>query len=567
MTSSFRHYVHLYSGFRLRLVAFLGMALLQILVAAPLPFIVMEIFDVAIADERLDLLIGLCVLMIGLQLLSIVIGLISANWLLGISTRAVQTLRQRAFDQLYALSIRFHETHSLGDLHDRMVHETERIDAMTRSGYAVAVPAAIFTVGIAVVLFLINWVLALITVAFVPVVYVVNRITRDALRRASRKLHASIEAFSGTTWRSLRTMRQTRILGAEPQARDEQDDVLTWAAEAAHHQGLMNRFHFAANRMVMAVWAATVLVTGGGAVIAGWLTLGELFAFYAGLALIRQPINALILSVPVIVAGREALDRVFELLDVDDPRPYTGKRQLDIEGRLSVQHVTFEYEEDHPVLVDASLEVEPGEVVALMGPNGSGKTTVASLMMGFYRPAVGRIDMDGVDYDELDMQYLRRQFGVVTQDPMMIPGTVRENITYGRPDVTEGEILRAVEQATARHLIEALEDGLDTVAYENGPLLSGGQMQRIALARALLGRPRLLILDEPTNHLDVAGLEGLLLGLRSLDDAPAMVLITHKQEVAVMADSLHYMENGRVIRSVESPPDHLSVRRNTPTVS
>ena len=547
-----RRYGRLFRGFRWQLIGFLLVALLQFGLAAPLPFLVKTVFDRAIADERIGLLIGLTLLMLGLQLAHSIVGLAAANWLLRISSEVMLQFRQTVFDRLYSLSIRYHETNPLGDLHDRVVHETERVDAMTRNGFAAAAPSAILAVGILCVLAVINWVLFVITIAFVPVAYAVNRVTRTALRRAIRRLHASVESFSATTLGALRTMRQTRILGAEQQARAGQDVVLGEVAGAAKHHGVMQRSHLSANLVVLAVWAMLILAVGGVFVIDGRMTLGALFSFYAGLALIRHPFDQLTRAVPFIIAGREALGRVFELLDVADSRPYTGTRRLDISGRLSVQDVTFEYEPGAPVLVDASIDVEPGEIVALMGPNGSGKTTLANLMLGFYRPTAGQVVVDGVAYDELDVQYLRRQIGVLTQDPIMVPGTVRDNITYGRPDIPDEELGRAVRLAVAGQLVAELDDGLDTLAYENGPLLSGGELQRVALARALLGRPKVLILDEPSTHLDIAGLTGLLEGLRMIAEAPAMLLITHEQEVALMADATYHFENGRPTRVVGS---------------
>ncbi len=210
------------------------------------------------------------------------------------------------------------------------------------------------------------------------------------------------------------------------------------------------------------------------------------------------------------------------------------------------------------ILKGVDLEIGPGEVHAVMGPNGSGKSTLGQLLLGFYRPAAGTIAIDGVEYRDIDMRHLRRQFGVLTQDPTMVAGSIRDNVTYGRPGMSEDDIARALRLAVADEMVAGLEDGLDTKAWENEPLLSGGQLQRVALARALLGRPKVLILDEPSTHLDVAGVEGLLAGLRSLADAPAMVLITHENEVAAMADTILHLENGRVIRSVESqlePPE------------
>lgn len=533
-------------GFRAQLLAFLTFSILQFLTVAPLPFLVKRVFDSALGDRRLELLIGLAVLMLVLQAVSSLFGLLAATWILRVSTEVVRRLRSSVYDRLYSVSVHYHETNPIGDIHDRVVNETERVDLMTRGGYAVALPATIFATGLLGVLVFINWALFLITLLFVPIIALVNRLSRRMLRRSSRRLHASIEAFSEQTFGALRTMRQTRILGAEDVVRGRHDLVLEQAASAARHQGMVRRGYLDVNRFSIAIWVVVILVVGGAAVIDGRMTIGELFAFYAGLALVRQPLDQIVGSVPVIVAGQEALDRVFALLDVDEARPYEGTRRPDIVGHLAIEHIMFEYEPKNPVLRDVSLEVSPGEVVALMGPNGAGKTTLVNLVLGFYAPQRGRLTIDGVGYEGLDMRYVRRHFGVLTQDPVMIPGTVLENITYGRPDITEAEIARAIELSGAGPVIAGLEAGLETRAYENGPLLSGGQMQRVALARAVLGDPKLVILDEPSNHLDVAGIESILRGLRSFDEPPAMIVITHDPVVAAVADSVRRLERGQL---------------------
>lgn len=563
-----RRFAGLFRDFRWQLAQFLVLSIVAFLAAAPVPFVVKAVFDTAIAEGRTGLLLGLALLMLVLQVVNSAVHVASVYRLLRVTTEVVMRLRQAVFDKLYALSMRRYETTPMTDLHDRVVHETQRVDDMSLHGLSAAVPSSIFAVGILGVLIFINWVLFAVSVAFVPVMYAVNRVSREKLRGGAQALHHTLERFSNSAFSALRTMRQTRILGAERHARDRQDPVLRAAADASLHFGGFRRIHVGVNRGMLALWFVLILAVGGVGVIDGRVSLGELFSFYAGLALLRQPLEQLIASVPLIVAGREALSRVFELLDLDDRRPYQGTRPVEVTGRLEMGHVSFAYEPGEPVLTDVSLVIEPGQVVALMGPNGSGKSTIAQLLLGFYEPPVGRISVDGVDYGEVDIPHLRRQFGVLAQDPIMVPGTVRENITYGRPDVSEADLARAVELAAAGPLIAELDGGLDTPAFETGPLLSGGQLQRVALARALLGRPRVLILDEPSTHLDVAGVEGLLENLRSHEDAPAMLLITHEPVVAALADTIHHVENGRLIRAVESrfdPPRREPPSRDVST--
>jgi ATP-binding cassette subfamily B protein len=198
-------------------------------------------------------------------------------------------------------------------------------------------------------------------------------------------------------------------------------------------------------------------------------------------------------------------------------------------------------------LSGVSLVVPEGSVVALLGPNGAGKSTIVSLMLGLYRPGSGRLLADGIPYDELDMHVLRRQIGVVLQDPIILPGSIAENIAYGHADATMADIRRAAEWSTAAGYIEALPQGYETQAGDEGSLLSGGQRQRIAIARALIADPALLILDEPTTYLDEASIRALTTNLNALPGGPSVLIVTHDPEAARGVDSVARLRDGRIV--------------------
>jgi ABC-type bacteriocin/lantibiotic exporter with double-glycine peptidase domain len=288
-----------------------------------------------------------------------------------------------------------------------------------------------------------------------------------------------------------------------------------------------------------------VLIVGGAAVANGDMTLGELLSFYAIVALLRSQAAAILGSYPLVAIGYEALIRLQGLLHETAEEPYTGGRDIDFRGELSLDGVNFGYGED-PILVDVSVGIEPGEWVALLGPNGAGKSTIVNLMLGLYRPDSGIVRADGVPYDEIDMTSLRRRIGVVLQDPPIFPGTVRENIAFGQPHVTDEAVQRAAETATAAHFINDLPLGYDTRVGDEGELLSGGQRQRIAIARALLRDPRLVILDEPSTSLDRHATDRLLRNLRELPESPAVLLVTHDEVVSRAAERTIVIRDGRI---------------------
>lgn len=522
------------------------MALLQFAAVIPVPFLVREVFDSAIVENRASALVGLALAILALQIVGSLAGVIGSVWILRFSTQTVERLQQSVYDKFYWLSLRYHDGHPMTDAHDLLVHDSERIERMVRNGYATAIPAMISAIGILAVLAVVNMTLFAATLVCVPVVYGVNRLTHRSLRSSALDYRESVNEFSKTVFTSLRTIRETHILGIEPQVREDQDVGLGQLAVATSRLGIRQRLHVDANQVVIAAWVIIILTLGGAAVIDERMTLGQLFAFYAGVALIRQPLGRLVASMPFIVAGRISLDRTYELLDVDEPGPYTGTRQTDLGGTIAIEDVSFEYDADTPVLRSVSIELRPGEVVALVGANGSGKTTLANLLLGLYRPSSGCISVNGFDYDELDIVHLRRQIGVLTQDPILVAGTVAQNITLGRPDLDRRDALQALELVGAGPLGEGTEIALDTPAFANGPLLSGGQIQRVALARALVGQPRLIVLDEPSNNLDAAGLATLLSSFRNGDGAPAALVITHEAQVAKVADRVFRVSAGRI---------------------
>jgi ATP-binding cassette subfamily B protein len=255
----------------------------------------------------------------------------------------------------------------------------------------------------------------------------------------------------------------------------------------------------------------------------------------------------IVVGVPQVLGGHEAVRRLDALLRHPDAEPYTGTGAIDHRGDVALESVTFGYGDD-PLLHDVDLRVGRGERVALFGPNGAGKSTIVNLLLGLYRPDEGRVLADGIPYDELDVVSLRRGMGVVLQDPIIFQGSVADNIAYGHPDAGSDEIRRAAEWAMADDFIKALPHGYDSDVGDDGNLLSGGQRQRIAIARALLDRPSLLILDEPTTHLDDAAIGGLLDRLCNFPGMPAVLMVSHDPEVALVAETVYHLRDGRLVR-------------------
>jgi ABC-type bacteriocin/lantibiotic exporter with double-glycine peptidase domain len=297
---------------------------------------------------------------------------------------------------------------------------------------------------------------------------------------------------------------------------------------------------------LVAIAGSAVLIVGGVLTIQGSMTLGDLIAFYAAFALLRGPLSILADRTPLVIEGVRSLDRLYGLINGVEERPYTGTEPVVLTGNVVLSGVSFGYDRK-PVLEDVSLELAPGRVVGLVGPNGSGKSTIVNLIVGFYRPDEGGLSAEGVPYDKLDLTEVRRQMGIVPQQPLLRSGSILENILYGREGISRAEVDTALRLAEAEAFVEDLPDGVDTAIGDDGIFLSGGQRQRVAIARALVHRPPVLILDEPTNHLDRWTVSAVVENIRGMDHRPAVLLVSHRTEVLAEVDVTVDIKDGKIV--------------------
>jgi ABC-type bacteriocin/lantibiotic exporter with double-glycine peptidase domain len=398
------------------------------------------------------------------------------------------------------------------------------------------------------VLAALNLLLFATVVAVVPVLAIVGQRLGAAVRSRARRWRAAFDVFDSRTQLALRAITLTKVRAAEATDLEQRRAEHAELGVSGKDMVRLHASYASLQNAVAASSGAVVLAVGGRAVALGEMRLGSLLAFYAVLALLLRQVAVIAPVLPQIHSGYESLARVEEILTLEAAEPYAGSRRVQFRGSIELDRVSFGYGDD-PVLVDFSLRFEPGEHAAIVGPNGAGKSTVANLVLGLYRPDRGRVLADDVPYDELDMKALRRSFGVVLDDPIIFPGTVLENIRYGYPQMSLDDVRRAAEWATADEFIERLPGGYDAQTGYEGVLLSAGQRQRIAIARALCASPSLLVLDEPTTHLDDASMSRLFANLGALPGTPTVIIISHDPEVARHVDVVHVLRDGRILES------------------
>jgi ABC-type multidrug transport system fused ATPase/permease subunit len=447
--------------------------------------------------------------------------------------------------QVYALPRSWHDGQDIGYLHSTIVNDSERVDHVLSQLAASVVPAVIVAAALCVVGAVLNPLLFGLLALAVPGLLIAARLLGARSRRLAKEWHRSLSDLSAETMTALRTVTLATVAGAESWELERRGRRIDEVRDRSRAVARAQATYGVVQNLVGSAAGVLVLAVGGVAITRGSLSLGELLSFYAiGGLLIRQ-LSIVGPGVSEAMVSLEALERLDDLREARVPAPYSGERRIRFEGSFGFESVSFAHR-DEPTLHHVDLAAEAGEHVALLGPNGAGKSTLVSLLLGLYRPDAGRVLADGIALDELDLPDLRRQIGVVLQDAVLFPGSIGENIAYGRPDASRDEVLAAARAATAAELVERLPRGYDTEVGREGGLLSGGEGQRVALARAILGRPALLVLDEPTTFLDDAAIGTLLDNLRALPGSPTVLTVTHDPAVAAWADRVVELRGGRV---------------------
>jgi ABC-type multidrug transport system fused ATPase/permease subunit len=528
----------------------LGLALFiagtQSLLLAPVALLVRRVFDHSIPQQDSGEIVLIAAATMALYVTSTALALVSRRLAITVTERAVSRLRVELLARLYELPLEWHDKRDPGVLHSVVVADGDRFELLATHLAHSVIPASLTAGGLAVVAVIINPLLAGVVLAVAAVFVLGSRRLAKRSRRAGRGWHAHYARFSAETRVALRAMPLTKAHGGESwEMGRRRAQAVDMAGSAAEFGGARSDYIAVINGAAGAI-GAIILLVGGLEVVSGAITVGQLIAFYAvgGLAMRQVAVAS---SLANAHAGAESLRQLEELLDAHAAEPYSGTVVHEPLGAVEMGGVTFGYGTE-PVLIDVDLEISPGEHVALLGPNGSGKSTIVNLLIGLYAPSQGEVTIDGVPLGEIDVRAFRRRIGIVLQDPIILPGTIAENIAYSRDAPARAEIAAAAQAATAAGFIEALPNGYETQVGEEGVRLSGGQRQRIAIARALFGAPRLLILDEPTTYLDHAAILNLLETLNGLANAPTVLLVTHDPAVAARADRVVHLRDGRIER-------------------
>ncbi|NMO51310.1 ABC transporter ATP-binding protein [Actinoplanes sp. TBRC 11911] len=475
-----------------------------------------------------------------------------------LSAQVTRDLRVRIFAHLQRMSLDYYTKEKAGVTMTRMTSDVESIQSLLQDGFAQFLIQALTMVVVTVVLFHYNVELALITLLLViPPLAAVSlwfRNVSDKGYNLQRDTIAAMYADLGESLNGVRTVtahnRQERNVIAHREVVGAYKDANNWT-------GRINAIYGPGTSVIGLIAMAVLLLIGGRLVLKGELTIGVLTAFVLYINAFFAPVQQLVTLYTQYQQAKAAIGKIRGLLDTpssvrESPVAVTLPP---VQGEIVFDHVSFGYLPDRPVLTDISLRIAPGETVACVGPTGAGKSTLAKLVTRFYDPQSGQIRIDGYDLRDVTLASLRRQIGVVPQEPFLFAGTFRDNIAFARPDATDAEVWAAIDEVGLRELVERSPEGLDTLLHERGQSVSSGERQLLALARAFLAEPRVVVLDEATSNLDLASELRVEAALDALLEGRSAILVAHRLSTAMRADRIIVVDD----RGIQESGSHAEL--------
>jgi ABC-type multidrug transport system fused ATPase/permease subunit len=549
-----RGLIELLTPYRWRVIAmFISLFLATAAALAPAPLAKLAIDD---GINKHD--VGALNLVVAAFLASAVIYALASyaqSYLVGwVGQRALQDLRLRLFEHLQSLSIGFYSRNRAGVIISRLTNDVEALDQLVSDGLATLFQSGLTLIGVLVILIVLDPHLALLTFIALPLLALGALAFRIASADAYRLTREKIAWITGYLQETLSGIRVVRAFGQEPRHIARFGELNEDNRAANMTTVNLNAAYFPAVELLSAFVTVEILLAGGFEAINGHTSTGVVFAFIAALNNFFDPIQQLSQLYTTYQSGMAALDKIFDLLDEQaELSDAPGAIALPpLKGDVRFDHVSFRYGNDEDgawALRDIDLTVPAGQTVALVGATGAGKSTIAKLVARFYDPTSGRVLVDGHDLRSVEAGSLRSQMGIVPQEGFLFSGSVRDNISFGRPTATDDEVKSAARAVGADPFISGLENGYETEVGERGAQLSAGQRQLIAFARALVADPRVLVLDEATSNVDVHTETLIEQGLRRLVAGRTALVIAHRLSTIRHAGRIVVLEHGEIVES------------------
>ncbi len=458
-------------------------------------------------------------------------------------------LRQDLFNHIQKLSFTFYDSRPAGKILVRIINDVNSLSDLLTNGIINVVTDAFTLIVALIFMFSIHFRLALISLVTVPLMALVIVLLKKVIRLRWQTVRRKVSNMNAYLHESLAGMRVTQAFVREPETRQVYRQLSGDIYSAWMNAIKVNNLFWPSVEWIAAIGTFLIYWFGMKFLDQGTVTVGILVAFTGYVWRFWQPLNNLCNFYNSLLMATASTERIFEMLDIQPD--ITDKKDAielpPIKGEVRFDHVTFYYEPEKPVLEDVSFTVKPGETIALVGPTGAGKTTIVSLISRFYDPVEGRVLIDGVDIRDVTLYSLRKQMGIMLQEPFIFSGTIMDNIRYGRLDATDEEVIEAAKIVHAHEFIKEMEDGYYTQVQERGSRLSQGQKQLISFARALLADPKILILDEATSSIDTRTEMLIQEGLKELLKGRTSFVIAHRLSTIRNADRIMVIDHGRII--------------------
>ncbi len=482
-----------------------------------------------------------------------IVGAISSyleNYLTaGVGQSVMHDLRRTLYHHIHRLSLAEHDEKRTGDLIGRVTTDIEAIQSFITTALLGIVNSILTLVGIIGVMLYLNWRFTLISLAIAPMLFVVVYIFTRRIKKASRAVRKKQSELVSTVQEVFTSIRVVKAFAREDYEERRFERLSLENVETALMARNLKGTLAPIVDVIVAIGTCLMLGYGARLVLAGRLTAGDLVVFLLYLKMMYKPMRDLSKMTDTVSKAEVGFDRIREVLDTESgmrdlPRARRARR---FQGKIEFDQVSFGYSPDQLILKDVSLEIKPGQVAAVVGPTGGGKSTIISLIARFYDPLSGEVRIDGTNIRNYTMRSLRQQISFVLQETLLFRAPIWENIAYGRPEARRAEIISAAKLANAHEFIEEMPEGYNTMVGERGVTLSGGQRQRIAIARAIIRNTPILILDEPTSGLDAASEQAVFEALDRLMEGKTSIVVAHHLATIRSADIIFVVKDNTLV--------------------
>ena len=504
-----------------------------------------------IGYDKIAILKFACIAVLAIAVLDAICSYAEKYLTTSVGQWVTHDLRRVLYSHIQRLSLAYHDHKQTGDLISRVTSDIDAIQSFITSGLLSTLINVITLLGMVTVMFYINWRFTLIALSVAPFLFMIVYTYTRRIKKASRAVRKKEGEIVSVIEEVLGSIRVVKAFAREDyELRRLEEESLESVEMSLRARGLKAKLTPIV-QIIVAVGTALVLWFGTRMVLNTTLSAGSLIVFILYLGKMYKPMQELSKMTDAYSKAAVGYERIQEVLQTDKevkdlPRARPAPR---FRGQIEFEHVDFYYTDDTPILKDVSLKMEAGQLAALVGPTGAGKTTIISLIPRFYDPISGTVKIDGTDVKQFRQKSLRHQISFVLQETVLFHAPVWQNIAYGKPEATRAEILRAAELANATEFIDKLPDGYNTVLGEGGMTLSGGQRQRIAIARAIIRNTPILILDEPTSDLDAASEKLVFDALDRLMEGKTTIVIAHRLSTVRKADVIFVVKDGDIVET------------------